>query len=58
MAFVLSESRPAAAHYLALADEFGTEFRTIQGEVDVEVNAVECSLWGVHPLKVLLQILA
>ena len=54
----LSESRCAAAHDLALAHQLGVEFGAVQREVDVEVDAVECALRGIHALKVLLEVLA
>jgi hypothetical protein len=54
----LSESRCAAAHDLALAHQLGVEFGPVQREVDVEVDAVECALRGVHALEVLLEVLA
>ena len=52
------EPRTAAAHNLALANQFGAEFRSVECEIDVEVDAVEGTLWRVHALKVLLEILA
>jgi hypothetical protein len=54
----LPESRCAAAHDLALADKLGVEFGSVEGEVDVEVNAVEGALGCVHALKVLFEVLA
>ena len=48
----------AAAHDLALAHELGVEFRTVEGEVDVKVDAVEGTLGRVHALKVLFEVLA
>jgi hypothetical protein len=41
-----------------LADELGVEFRTVQSKINVEVDAIEGSLGGVHALKVLLEVLA
>jgi hypothetical protein len=54
----LSEPRGASTHDFALADKLGVEFGTVQGEVDVEVHAVEGTLWRVHALKVLFEVLA
>lgn len=54
----LLEPRRAAAHDLSLAHELGVEFRSVQREVDVKVHAVERALRRVHPLKVLLEVLA
>jgi hypothetical protein len=53
----LPESRRAATHDLALADQFSVELGSVKREVDVEVNAVEGSLGSVHALKVFLEIL-
>lgn len=54
----LSESRCAAAHDFALAYQLGVELGAVEREVDVEVDAVEGALWGVHALEVLLEVLA
>lgn len=54
----LSETRCAAAHNLALADELGVELRAVEREINVEVDAVEGALWSVHALEVLLEVLA
>lgn len=54
----LPELRRTASHNLSLADKFGTQFRTVEREVDIEIDTIECSLWSVHTLKVLLQVLA
>ena len=54
----LSESRCAAAHDLALAHQLGVELGAVEREVDVEVDAVEGALWGVHALEVLLEVLS
>ena len=54
----LSESRCAAAHDLALAYQLGVELGAVEREVDVEVDAVEGALWGVHALEVLLEVLS
>ena len=54
----LSEPGRATAHDFALADELGVEFRAVEGEVDVEVDAVEGSLRRVHALEVFLEVLA
>ena len=54
----LSEPRGATTHDFALADELGVEFGAVQGEVDVEVDAVEGALRRVHALEVFLEVLA
>lgn len=54
----LPEACTATAHNLALAHEFGREFGPIEGQVNVEVDAVKRSLWRIHALKVLFKILA
>ena len=54
----LPEASGTATHDFALTDEFGVEFRTVECEVDVEVDAVESSLWGIHALKVFLEVLS
>jgi hypothetical protein len=41
-----------------LANELGVEFGAVEGEVDIEVHAVESTLRRVHALKVLLEVLA
>jgi len=53
----LSETGSAPTHNLALADQLGTEFGTVQREVDVEVHTVEGALRGIPALEVLLQVL-
>jgi hypothetical protein len=55
---LLSESCRTSAHDFALANELGVEFGTVEGEVDVEVHAVESTLRRVHALEVLLEVLA
>lgn len=52
-----SEPGRASSHDFALAHEFGVEFGAVQGQVDVEVDAVESALRGVHALKVLFEVL-
>jgi hypothetical protein len=54
----LPEFSTATAHNLILTDQLGAEFTAIQGEVNVKVNPVEDTLWGVHTLEVGLQVLA
>jgi hypothetical protein len=54
----LSEPRGTSTHDFALADKLGVEFGAVEGEVDVEVHAVECTLWRIHALKVLFEVLA
>lgn len=54
----LPELGPAAAHDLVLAHQLGTEFTSIQSKVNVEVDAVEDTLRGVHALEVRLEVLA
>ena len=41
-----------------MANELGVEFGAVEGEVDIEVHAVESALRRVHALKVLLEVLA
>ena len=53
----LSETSRAATHDFALADELGVELGPVEREVDVEVDAVESALWGIHALKVLFKVL-
>lgn len=55
---ILPKSRSAATHYFTLAYQLGTEFGTIQCQVDIKVHTVECALGCVHALKVLLKVLA
>lgn len=54
----LPETRTATAHDLALADKLSAELGTVKSQVDIEVDTVKCALGCVHPLKVLLQVLA
>lgn len=54
----LSKPRRAAAHDLALADKLSVEFGTVERQVDVEVDAVEGALRGVHAFKVLFEVFA
>lgn len=56
-AATLSEPCGAAAHDLALAHQLGVELGTIQSEINVEVDAVEGALRGIHALKILLKVL-
>ena len=49
----LPEPGRAATHDLALAHELSIELRTVQREVDVEVDAVEGTLRGVHAFEIL-----
>ena len=41
-----------------MANKLGVEFGAVESEVDVEVDAVEGALWGVHALEVLLEVLS
>lgn len=52
------EPRRAPTHHLALAHQLGVELAAVEGEVDVEVDAVESALRGIHALEVLFQVLA
>lgn len=54
----LPEASRATSHNFALANQFGIEFASIESEVDVEVDTVESTLWGIHALKILLKVLA
>lgn len=55
---VSSEAGAAATHNITLANQLSIELAAIEGEVDVEVDAVEGALRGVHPLKVLFEVLS
>jgi hypothetical protein len=55
---LLPEPRRAATHDLALAHELSVELGPVERKVNVEVDAVEGSLRGVHALKVLLEVFA
>ena len=55
---LLSESCGTPAHNFALANKLGVELGAVEREVDVEVDAVEGALWGVHALEVLLEVLS
>lgn len=48
----------APTHDFALADQLGVELAAVEGEVDVEVDAVESALRGIHTLEVLFEVLA
>jgi len=54
----LSEASSAAAHDLALADELGIEFGSVEREVDIKVDAVESTLRGIHAFKVFFEVLS
>ena len=54
----LSESGRAATHDLSLTNELCIEFGTIEGKVNIKVNTVESPLRGIHPLKVLFEVLS
>lgn len=54
----LSESCTATTHNLPLTDQFSVELTSIEREIYIKIYAVECSLWRVHALKVLFEILA
>ena len=41
-----------------MADKFGIEFRSVQREIDIEVDAVEGALWGIHALEVFFEVLS
>jgi hypothetical protein len=45
------------SHYSTLAKKFGIKFRTVQGEIDVEINTVRVqgSLCSVYSLEVFLE---
>jgi hypothetical protein len=53
----LSEASSATTHDFSLADKLGTEFGTVECEINVEVNSVKCSLRSIHALEILLQVL-
>lgn len=54
----LPEPGRAATHDLALANKLCVEFGSVEGEVDVEIHAVECALGCVHAFEVLLEVFA
>jgi hypothetical protein len=54
----LPEPGRATTHDFALAYELGVEFRTVEREVNVEVNAVESTLGRVHAFEVLFEVLS
>ena len=41
-----------------MTDQFCVELAPVEGEVDVEVDAIESAVRSVHPLKVFFEILA
>jgi hypothetical protein len=53
----LPKPRCATAHDFALADKFGIELRSVECEVDVEVDAVKGTLGRVHAFKVFFEVL-
>lgn len=53
----LPEFSTAAAHNFVLTDQLSAEFTAIESEVNVKVDPVEDTLWGVHALEVGLQVL-
>ena len=55
---LLSESCRAPTHDLALAYQLSIELAAVEGEIDIEVDAVEGALRGIHALEVLLKVLA
>lgn len=57
-ALLLPESRSAATHDLALADELGVEFGAVEREVNVKVDAVKSALRGIHAFKILFEVLS
>jgi hypothetical protein len=56
--YFLPKSRSAATHDFALTDKLGVEFRAVEREVNVEVDAVEGALGRVHAFKVLFEVFA
>ena len=54
----LPKASRAATHDLALADELGVEFGTVERKVDVKVDTVEGSLRSVHTFEVLFEVFA
>lgn len=54
----LPESRTATTHNFTLTHQLGVEFRSIESEVDIEVDTIECALGCVHSFEVLLEILS
>lgn len=54
----LPESSRAATHDFTLANKLGIELRSIEREVNVEVDTVEGALWGIHTFKVFFEVLS
>jgi len=54
----LPKSSCATTHDFALADQLSIEFRSVESEVDVKVDAVESALGCVHALEVLFEVLS
>jgi hypothetical protein len=55
---VLLESSCAATHDFALADQFGVEFGSVKGQVDVEIYSVECTVGGIHAFEIFFEVFA
>jgi hypothetical protein len=53
----LPEASRATTHNLTLAYQLSIELGSIKREVDVKVDAVKGTLWGIHALKVLFEVL-
>jgi hypothetical protein len=54
----LPEPSRAATHDLTLADELSVELGSVEREVNVKVDAVECALRCVHTLKIFFEVLS
>lgn len=54
----LSEPGTTSAHDLALANQFCIEFGSIEGQINIEVHTVECSLRCIHAFEILFEILS
>lgn len=55
---LLPKSSCATAHNFSLADELSIEFGPVEGEIDVEVDAIEGTLGCIHAFKVLFEVLS
>ena len=56
--FPLPKSCTAPAHDLSLTDQLGVELGPIQRKIDIKVDSVECTLRGIHSLKIFLEVFA
>jgi hypothetical protein len=54
----LPEASRATTHNLTLTYQLGIELGPIKRKVNVKVDAVKGTLWGIHAFKVLLKVLS